>query len=524
MHLEPSCCLLSIQAVRTQLSSTMKYTTGLGDAPELPQKFTFNPKIGIDNPALVISDDTEPDVRPRLCLLNRGEGEGFGFSLRKEKGCRGHMVQQVTPWSPAQRSGLQDGDRVIEVNEDFVDNQEYEKVVLKVQASGSQLFLLVLRAEDYELAMCEGMDLMAMVRAHKGDCARPRLCHIIREPGSGLGLSIIPVNGERGKYYLNPVSEGSAERAGIQAGDRLLWINGVMVSTLTHSALAKMVKNSAEYMTLMVIDSRSEESYAHRRLPILPAFAGVHNLPHRPKTLQLVQGPQGYGFLLRQEKLASGRIAHLMREIDPCSPADVAGMEDGDLLLAVNGEQVEKSEHEDIVSRIRQSGQQVTLTTISIQGRDFYSQLGFSPLLFYEQTIPKRERFPELTLSRKDVHTKLRGPRLCVLHKEDTGFGFNLAYVQNKAGTYVGQVAVGRAGEGAGLKEGDVIVEVNEQNVEGQHFAEVLRLIKNAGTTLRLLVVERAGYETLRKSGFSINTGIISCSIQVPDSTQDYFV
>ncbi|XP_072548209.1 Na(+)/H(+) exchange regulatory cofactor NHE-RF3 [Salminus brasiliensis] len=503
----------------------MRYTTGPADATEVPHKFNFNPKEGIDNPALVISDDTEPAVSPRLCLLKREEGEGFGFYLRNERGCRGHVVQQVALWSAAERSGLRDGDHVLEVNEDFVDNQEYEKVVLKVQASGLQLCLLVLRAEDYELAMSEGMDLMALARAHRGEeCARPRLCHISRAPGLGLGLSIVPIEGERGKYYVNPVGEGPAEKAGVQPGDRLLWMNGAMVSTLTHSALAKMVKKSGEYVTIMVIDSRSEASYARRRLPILPAFASVHNLPHRPKTLHLVQGPQGYGFLLRQEKLSSGRIAHLMREVDPHSPAELAGMEDGDLLLAVNGEQVENTEHEDIVNRIRQSGQQVTLTTISIQGRDYYTQLGFSPLLLYDQTIPKKERFPELTLPRKDMHANSPCPRLCVLHKEGTGFGFNLACVQNKAGTYISQVVAGRAGERAGLWEGDVIVEVNGQNVEEEHFEEVLRIIKKGDTPLRLLVVEKAGYEKLRKSGVPINSGLISHNILVPDSTQDCFV
>lgn len=47
--------------------------------------------------------------------------------------------------------------------------------------------------------------------------------------------------GKRGKYHLSPVSEGPAERAGVQAGDRLLSISGVMVSKLSHSALMKMV-------------------------------------------------------------------------------------------------------------------------------------------------------------------------------------------------------------------------------------------------------------------------------------------
>lgn len=70
------------------------------------------------------------------------------------------------------------------------------KVVLKVQASGLQLCLLVLSAVEYETAVCEGIDLMALSRANRGECCvRPRLCHISREPGIGLGLNIFPIEG-----------------------------------------------------------------------------------------------------------------------------------------------------------------------------------------------------------------------------------------------------------------------------------------------------------------------------------------
>lgn len=58
----------------------------------------------------------------------------------------------------------------------------------------------------------------------------------------------------------------------------------------------------------------------------------------------------------------------------------------------------------------------------------------------------------------------------------------------------------GHAGERAGLREGDVIVEVNGQNVEHENFEKVVTLIRKGGTSLMLLVVDKDGFEKLSTS------------------------
>lgn len=79
----------------------------------------------------------------------------------------------MEPWSPARLGGLREADRVLEVNEDFVDKMDigrvgvqdslsssedvgdrflslYLQVVRKIRSCGLNLFMLVLTREDYQ--------------------------------------------------------------------------------------------------------------------------------------------------------------------------------------------------------------------------------------------------------------------------------------------------------------------------------------------------------------------------------------
>ncbi|XP_034404965.1 Na(+)/H(+) exchange regulatory cofactor NHE-RF3-like [Cyclopterus lumpus] len=379
-----------------------------------PPRFTFNPKEGIDNPALVVGDDPEPQgLGPRLCHLKRLEGQTFGFVLWSVQGGRvdwdledwglgdrglgdrglgdrGLEVRDVEPWSPAQRGGLRDQDRVLEVNEEFVHNVDLRRVVRRIQSCGLHLVLLVLRRDQYEEVVSMGLDLQALARSSKGaGWSRPRLCHVGRHPELGLGMTVAPLQGPRGRFTVDTVAGGAAEEAGVLSGDRLIWIDGVPASALTQSTLNRTVKRGVASVTVLVIDGEGESCSARRRTPVLPAAAQCRGLPHAARTMRLVKGRDGYGFLLRQEKLAaSKRTVHVLREVDEGSPAEAMGMRDGDLLLAVNGAPVEALEHDHIVQEIRRSGDRVSLTSMSMSGRDFYRQLDISPLLFHEERDP----------------------------------------------------------------------------------------------------------------------------------------
>lgn len=481
---------------RDRLYEKVTYFLCAGHAEEnLTRNFTFNAKEGIDNPVMVITDDTDSGTTacPRLCVLRREQGESYGFFLRVEKGQRGHIIRNVAAGGIAERSGVRDGDRILEVNCCFVDDISHQEVSMKIKLSGNQMSLLVLSEEEYERCKSREDDLRNLSTVNKGECCNPpRLCHIAKDPVSGLGISFAAVEGQKGHFTVNVVAGGAAEKAGVVKGDRLVWMSGATVEDLTHSAISRMLKKCGSQITILVVDAESEKYYNSQRIPILPAMATTHNLPHTARKLHLVPGKDGYGFLLRLEKSPSGRIAHVLRGVDLGGPAEKAGMQDGDLLLEVNGEAVASLKHEEIVDRVRQSGQEVTLTTITSQGLDFYTKLGLPPLLFCEEVMDtKQDTKAQASLIKEDKESSCKY-RLCSVQKGSLGFGFNLNSVAQMSGIYISEIVDGGPGQRAGLQKGDLVVEVNGHSVEEKTLEDVILLMKEGGSTVSLQVVQKS--------------------------------
>ncbi|KAM7082858.1 Na(+)/H(+) exchange regulatory cofactor NHE-RF4 isoform 3-T3 [Ciconia maguari] len=349
------------------------------------RKFEFNPKDGIDNPALSLAEDTDGEGmgEPRFYLLSKGSTETFGFCLHKELGCQGHIIRQVELGGLAQRRGLQDGDRLLQVNGRFVDDMDHCRVVQKIKASGNQVLLAVLDGDSYEAAKALGRNLSQMLPAD----IRPRLCHITQDK-SGFGFSVSGPTGVKGTFQLSVRQDGPAERAGVPPGSWLLELNGASVRSYSHTQLIRKLKQSGSKVTLLVASSAVEEFYRLQGLRVMAALADTSWLPFKVRELHMVKGPAGYGFLLKEDDCSSGATGQFLWDVDVGLPAEQAGMKQGDRLLAVNGESIEGLDHQQTVLRIRARDDQVTLLVIDPASDEFYQSLGLSPLLFFEDSDP----------------------------------------------------------------------------------------------------------------------------------------
>ncbi|XP_030773938.1 Na(+)/H(+) exchange regulatory cofactor NHE-RF4 isoform X2 [Rhinopithecus roxellana] len=423
--------------------------------------------------------------RPRFCLLSKEKGKSFGFHLQQELGRAGHVVCRVDPGTSAQRQGLQEGDRILAVNNDVVEHEDYAVVVRRIRASGPRVLLTVLARHAHDVARAQlGED--AHLCPTLGPGVRPRLCHIVKDEG-GFGFGV--THGNQGPFWLVLSTGGAAERSGVPPGARLLEVNGLW--------------QSGQQVTLLVAGPEVEEQCRQLGLPLAAPLAEGWALPTKPRCLQLEKGPQGFGFLLREEKGPDGRPGQFLWEVDPGLPAKKAGMQAGDRLVAVAGESVEGLGHEETVSRIQAQGSCVSLIVVDPEADRFFRMVRLSPLLFLENT--EAPASPQGSSSASLVETEVPsledtgvpsvplGSRQCFLYPgPGGGYGFRLSCAASGPRLFISQVTPGGSAARAGLQVGDVILEVNGYPVGGEDDLERLQQLPEAEPPLCLKLAARS--------------------------------
>ena len=77
--------------------------------------------------------------RPRLCHVTKWPHfDGYGFNLHAEKTRPGQFIGKVDENSPAEKAGLIEGDRIVEVNGVNINNENHKQVVQRIKAVANE--------------------------------------------------------------------------------------------------------------------------------------------------------------------------------------------------------------------------------------------------------------------------------------------------------------------------------------------------------------------------------------------------
>ncbi|CAL4063610.1 unnamed protein product [Meganyctiphanes norvegica] len=90
-----------------------------------------------------------------------------------------------------------------------------------------------------------------------------------------------------------------------------------------------------------------------------------------PRLCHILQWPdfQGYGFNLHAEKSKPGQF---IGKIDNDSPAEVAGLKEGDRIIEVNGVNIGNENHKQVVSRIKAVSKETKLLVVDLETDQWY--------------------------------------------------------------------------------------------------------------------------------------------------------
>ncbi|XP_053327501.1 Na(+)/H(+) exchange regulatory cofactor NHE-RF2 [Spea bombifrons] len=258
----------------------------------------------------------------------------------------------------------------------------------------------------------------------------------------------------------------------------------------------------------------------------------------QPRLCHIKKGEQGYGFHLHGERGKSGQY---IRKVEPGSPAEIAGLKAGDRVLEVNGENVEKETHHQVVQRIKAMENETRLLVVdretderlrrkensSSESQDNSSapptpSIGNNNGEVWKgkedtSNEDKLQNNHSTENGKQEINGQLKDhcPRLCYLKKGPNGYGFNLHSEKSRPGQFIRSVDPGSPAAKAGLRPQDRLVEVNGQNVENMKHSEVVANIKSKEHETSLLVVDPEADEYFKKLGISPTEAHAKGSVQL---------
>lgn len=270
---------------------------------------------------------------PRLChLIKISTFDGYGFNLHAEKSRPGQFIGKVDSGSPAELAGMLEGDRIVEVNGVNIASESHKQVVERIRAVPDETRLLVVdSATD------------AWYTEHK----------------------LVPRSTQDNVRYIRTPTTGDDSDDVVDGG--------VQPQANGHHA-ASETATEEQQPSASLPSAKDEPEEPKKTLTADAEAVAEADLPDdapQPRLCHMTKWRdfEGYGFNLHAEKDRRGQY---VGKIDEGSPAEYAGLREGDRIVEVNGVNVQQEAHRDIVERIRAVPDETRLLVLTADGEQWY--------------------------------------------------------------------------------------------------------------------------------------------------------
>uniref|UniRef100_A0A493T159 NHERF family PDZ scaffold protein 4 n=1 Tax=Anas platyrhynchos platyrhynchos TaxID=8840 RepID=A0A493T159_ANAPP len=204
----------------------------------------------------------------------------------------------------------------------------------------------------------------------------------------------------------------------------------------------------------------------------------------RPRLCHIRRDKNGFGFSVSGPEGTKGLFQLSVRH---GGPADRAGVPTGSWLLELNGASVRSCSRAQLARKV---GSKMTLLVASGTVEEFYRLRGL-------QVPAAAADASWLPYKARELHM-VKGPGgYGFLLKEDD-YGHLLSPVPAAAGQFLWEVDAGLAAERAGMREGDRVLAVNGESIEGLDHQQTVLRIRAHEDRVTLLVIDPASDEFYR--------------------------
>jgi S1-C subfamily serine protease len=282
-----------------------------------------------------------------LCSAAISQAAGWGIRAADHKAKpQGARITRIESGSPADRAGLKEGDIILEVDGKPVQTAGQLAAGLKAHPAGEKMLLLVHRqgwSKEVELS-----------RAQAGAAAQGKA-------GLGAQYQDAPQEGKpgHGAMITDLAGKGPADKAGLGKGDVITYFNGRKI--FTSGDLDQLLEELKPGQKVMLSVARGGWE---KDIDLVLGREKAKSKPQpKPKTKPDDAPAGGGGWLgVGLNNTPEEDLGALVTDVLASSPAQSAGIKNGDIITFINGRKV--FEFQDVVEEVKQSapGSSVEIT------------------------------------------------------------------------------------------------------------------------------------------------------------------